>query len=269
MIPLPNTMLIGPAGRGKTTSLRTLPEAGLQTFALFTEPSMQVVSDLHGWFHWAYLPPYIESWDIHEARARNISSSTWESLSSTSEDPHRAYYNTWLGLYPILRNFTCVECGQEFGDVKSWGPDRALAIDGLSGLNQMSLAFCKGGAIGDPHGRARGTAADQVYGLFGQDLCYLSCMYVLIGHSRESYFEDQRMMKTSIDILGRKTAGAWSRTFNDVLLAGYDENGFYWDNANPAADVKAGYLEMSARHPQSFVPMVEAWRRRVEATPQS
>ena len=268
MIPLPNIMVIGPTGRGKTTAIRTLAEAGLETFVIFTEPSMQVVSDLHGWVHWAYVPPFVEGWDVHFERARLIQSSTWDSLSKQADDPNRRRYDQWMRLYSALANFTCAECGREFGDVKTWGHNRALVIDGLSGINQMSLDFCRGGAIGDEYGRKRGVAADQVYNLFGQTLCYLDCLYVLIGHSREIFFEDQRMMKTSIDILGKKTASAWARNFNDVCLAYYDETGFRWTNADANADVKAGFLPMSPNHPQSFVPLVEAWRRRVEAIPQ-
>lgn len=262
-------MIIGPSGRGKTTSIRTLPEAGLQTFVLATEPAMQVYADLHGWIHWVFIPPFIEDWGIHVERARNIQNQTWDSLSKQEDDPHRRRYDAWMRLYGTLANFTCAECGQSFGDVKTWGHDRALVVDGLSGINQMSLDFHKGGAIADSHGRKRGIAADAVYNLFGQNLTYLNCLYALIGHSRDEFLEDERAVKTSLDILGKKTAGSWARTFNDIVLAGYDAEGFWWDNANPSANVKAGYLPMSQRHPQSFVPLVEAWRRRVESTPQT
>lgn len=269
MIPGFNCIVMGPTGRGKTTSIRTLPHAGLQTFVLFTEPGMDKIVDLHGWAHWAYVPPHIEGWDVHLSRARTLQSMTWDSLAKQGDDPHRARYDAWIRLYPVFANFTCVECGEQFGDVTTWGPDRVLVVDGLSGINQASLDFCKGGAVGDEYGRRRGVAADQVYSLCGQTLAFLNCHYVLIAHARQSFFEDQRMVKTSVDILGKATVSSWARAFQDILVADYDQSGYYWSNLLPDADVKAGYLSPSPRLEQSFVPLVEAWRARAGVAPQA
>jgi predicted ATPase len=38
-------MLLGASGSGKTYSIRTLLDAGLEVFVLFTEPGMEVLAD--------------------------------------------------------------------------------------------------------------------------------------------------------------------------------------------------------------------------------
>ena len=63
-LPLPssvpgfNVMLCGTTGTGKTHSIRTLVESGIETFVLFTEPGMEVLADLPPEkLHWHYVAP--------------------------------------------------------------------------------------------------------------------------------------------------------------------------------------------------------------------
>ena len=263
MLPGPNVAIMGPVGRGKTSSLRTLPHAGLQTFVLFTEPHQDKIADLHGWMHWHHVQAHLEGWDAHIARARTIQHTSWDTLVKQVDDPQRARYDAWIQVYPALANFTCDACGQEFGDVMTWGPDRALAIDGMSGLNQMSLDFCRGGAVADDYGRKRDAAADQVYNLFGQTLPNaLQCTYVFIAHTRDLFVSEEKRVKTTFDILGKRTAGMWGRNFQDIVLAHRQGNQFWWSNDDEAADTKNTYLPLSPGLAQDFGPLIEAWRRR-------
>jgi AAA+ superfamily predicted ATPase len=45
-IPAPNVLLMGDSGTGKTYAIRTLIEAGITPFIIFTEPGMEVLGDL-------------------------------------------------------------------------------------------------------------------------------------------------------------------------------------------------------------------------------
>ena len=74
MIPGTNTLLMGAPGTGKTHSIRTLVDAGLEVFVLFTEPGMEVLGDTDpDKVHWHYVPPADVGFDtfIKNAKAVN------------------------------------------------------------------------------------------------------------------------------------------------------------------------------------------------------
>src|SRR5258708_2325840 len=72
-----NIMLIGPTGVGKTYSLRTIIESGLELFVMSTEPGIEHLLGhipCESGCHWHYVAPARPSWDAMLSNARLINS---------------------------------------------------------------------------------------------------------------------------------------------------------------------------------------------------
>ena len=62
-IPGPKIILLGDSGTGKTHSIRTLLDAGLTPFIIFTEPGMESIGDILDQCHYTYIKPGVAGWD--------------------------------------------------------------------------------------------------------------------------------------------------------------------------------------------------------------
>ena len=137
--PLPgtNTMIIGESGVGKTYALRTLLDAGLTPFCIFTEPRFEVVGDTPpDKFHWAYVAPSLEELSGIERKLQDITSMSYEAMLRKS-DTSRSKENRLIPFIQLLNDFKCERTGKSFGPVKSWGTDRVLVLDTLTGFCKM------------------------------------------------------------------------------------------------------------------------------------
>ena len=143
-LPGPKILLVGSTGSGKTHSVRTLLDAGLEVFCVFTEPGMEVLSDTDPErLHWHYIPPAAASWEAMLDSATKINTMTFESLTKQA-DINKRQYTEFLDLIRCISNFIDDRTGKTFGPVDSWGTDRALVIDSLSGLNIMAMNLVAG-----------------------------------------------------------------------------------------------------------------------------
>src|SRR5574340_1440651 len=94
VLPGVNVLLEAPAGTGKTYSIGTLVETGLDVFYLATEPGME--SLLGFWkdkgsgvpenLHWHYLAPQIASFETQIKTAKLFNTLTYEALAKL-QDP--------------------------------------------------------------------------------------------------------------------------------------------------------------------------------------
>ena len=86
-IPGVNVMLCGTTGTGKTHALRTLVDAGLEVFVLFTEPGMEVLADIPPEkLHWHYIAPASPAFADMISSAQKITAPTTPTTRSTSGD---------------------------------------------------------------------------------------------------------------------------------------------------------------------------------------
>lgn len=261
--PLPGikVLLIGGSGTGKTFSLRTLIDQGITPMCIFTENSFDVLGDVPvDKMHWAYIQPMADTLDSLLMTAKDISLMTYEQLTK-KQDLTRATTNKFMPILNMLMNFKCDRTGQTFGNAGTWGTDRALVIDSLSGLSIAATKL----VVGEKY-----TLAPSEYlliqksleNLINQCCTNFRCHFICTAHAERELDEVGGGVKVMASTVGKKLAPVLPRFFTDVILAKRVSTKFFWDTADPQADLKARNCPISGELPPSFGPLVQAWRGR-------
>lgn len=261
MIPGPNILLEGPSGTGKTHAIRTLVERGLETFVLFTEPGMEVVGDIscEDGMHFNYIAPANPDWDDMISSADKINKLSYDALSRLPgiEKQKYAQFKTVL---ENLANFKCSRCGKEFGDVSSWGTDRALCIDSLSGLNIMAMNLVVGSK--PTKGMQDWMVAQDNLERLIQKLCMdTQATFVLTAHLEREMDEVTGGVQLMASTLGKKLAPRLPRFFSDVVLCKREGAKFSWSTGASNVDLKARNLPISENIEPTFKLIFDKWMK--------
>lgn len=258
-IPGSNTLLVGATGSGKTHAIRTLIEAGITPFIIFTEPGMRTISDLPcDKIHYKYIPPATISWNDLLANQKKINTMSFKALTQLGDmDKHK--YAQFLDVTSAMNDFVCDRCGEHFGDVADWGTDRAIVLDSLSGLNTMAMQMVVGAkpvkAMGD-----WGVAMDNLEQFLNAMTNNTQCHFVMTAHLEREQDEVSGGVHLMASTLGKKLAPKIPRNFDDVVLCKNQEGQFSWATAGINVDLKWRNLEGGKELPPSFVPLIESWK---------
>lgn len=256
-------LLQGGSGVGKTYSIRTLIDAGVTPFCLFTENSFEVLEDIPPEkLHWAYVPPSQGGLDTLLEAAQRITTMGPDQLQKLN-DTRRSTTNTWMRMLLLLQNFECGRTGEKFGNISTWDTSRALVIDSLSGL---TIAAVKA-AVGEKYAMTQPEyqiAMKTIENLVNFLCTGISCHFVLTAHVERELDEVLGGTRLYPSTLGRKLSPLLPRFFSDVIMAKRQGTKFFWDTADPTADLKARNAGISADLRPSFVPLIQAWRTRAE-----
>lgn len=260
-IPGSKTLLMGDAGTGKTHSLRTLVEAGLEVFALFTEPGMEVVSDIPAdKLHWTYISPSTVSWTAMIDSAKKINTLSYEALTKL---PHinRSEHGEFMQVLLALSDYTDQRTGKKYGPVDNLNQSQALWIDSLSGLNTMAMNLVAGSKpMKAPNDY--GVAQDNLENLL-EKLCNdLKCHVVIVGHMERETDEITGGVSLMISTVGRKLAPKIPKLFSDVIHTKRSETKFSWSTVTPNTTLKARNIPWAENQPASFVPLIGNWRKK-------
>lgn len=262
-------LLIGGSGTGKTTSLKTLIDAGLRPFCLFTEPGYDVLGEIPAdKLHWKYVPPISGDLAMLERSMKQVSVMTPGQLQA-GNDMTRATQNQFLPILASIMNFTCDRTGEEFGNVSTWGTGRVFVIDSLSGLTIAATKL----AVGEKYALTQpeyGIIMKCIENLLAQICTTFRCHFVLISHAERELDEVNGGQRIGPSTIGRKLAPMLPRFFTDVLMAKRAGTKFLWDSADPQADLKARNFPIAADLPPSFAPAILQWQKRsgvIEADP--
>lgn len=252
-----NTLLLGPTGTGKTYSLRTFLDAGVTPFILSTEPGIEsTLGDLPPeTIHWHYIPPASVDWADLIDSAKKINTFDLKTLSGLS-DINKRKYGQFMEVLAQCNNFHCQRCNQDFGDVSSWGPDRAFIVDSLSGLNIMAMNL----VVGSKPVKAMadwGIAMDNLERLITKLTTDTSCYFVLTSHVERETDEITGGTSIMVSTLGRKLAPKLPRFFDDVVLCVKEGKDFSWSTTAHGVDLKNRNLPLSAKIPPTFKAIVE------------
>lgn len=266
-----NTVLMGAAGTGKTHSIGTLVDTGLEVFFLSLENGLE---SLKGYYadknkpipdnlHWHRVKAKSASFNELKDMASKINTLDLKSLSNLT-DPKRKKYNHWLNILSALNEFIDDRTGTNYGDVATWSTDRVLVIDGLTGINNAAMSLVVGSkpmkSIAD-----WGIAQNQVYGLLSMLADDCPCHFVLISHIEREVDEVLGGVKLTMSTLGKALVPKLSTLFSDIILCTRDGTNWYWDNLNSQADVKARNLPLSGKNKPDFKQIVDKWKLRNEA----
>lgn len=269
----PHCLLMGPAGSGKTTSLATFAAAGLDVFVVITEPT-GVDSLLDAWdrlkldinkLHYCTVPPASAGWGALKDLGTRINAMSYKDLSELKSGIGKEQMKQYPKLLQNMENFHDERSGKDFGDVTSWGSDRVLAFDSLSGLSLIILQHTVGFKP-SPHQGEWGIAMSAVEMLLLKLSSDCQCFFVLTSHIEKEPDEITGMAKVSVSTLGRKLAPKIPRFFSEVIRARKDPTGrFLWSTLDSEADLKNRALPSGNSLEASFAPIVEAYRRRLAA----
>lgn len=261
MIPAPKVLLVGSTGSGKTHSIRTLLDAGMEVFCIFTEPGMEVLSDTDpARLHWHYIAPASTPWAQMIDSATKINTMSFESLTKLP-DINKRQHTEFIDFLTTLSNFKDDRTGEVFGAVDSWDNNRYLVIDSLSGLNVMAMNLVTGTkpvkSMAD-----WGVAMDNLERVITKLTVDLSCGVVLLAHLERETDEVTGGVQLMASTLGKKLAPRLPRFFSDVIHAKRDADKYSWSTASFNVDLKARNVPLSESLPPSFVPLLSQWKAR-------
>lgn len=260
-IPGTKTMLFGPPGSGKTHSIRTLLDAGLEVFCQFTEPSgTSVLGDTDPEkLHWNYVAPANPGLGALAKMVENINKYDQSALMKLT-DPNKAKYNQAFELLSNLVNFKCLRTGKTYGDVTQWGTNRALVLDSLSGLNIMFMDNAVGGR---PIKQMAdwGIAIDNLERFLNQLTLGMNAHFILIAHSERQTDELMGGVKVLPSTLGKKLPTLLGRFFDDIVYTQLVGTEFQWSTMTANVDSKARNLKIASKLPPTFVPIIENWKK--------
>jgi hypothetical protein len=256
-----NTLLMGGTGSGKTYSIRTFLEAGVTPFVLATEPGIEsTLGDIpEDQLHWHYIPPANIGWAELADSAKKINQFDLKTLSGLT-DINKRKYNQFMEVIEQCNNFTCQRTGEKFGDVSSWGPDRAFIIDSLSGLNVMAMNL----VVGSKPVKSMadwGIAMDNLERLIMKLTSDTRCYFVLTAHVEREVDEVTGGTSVMASVLGRKLAPKIPRFFDDVVLCQQNGGKFTWSTSATGTDLKARNLPISSDIAPTFKRIVERKRK--------
>ena len=151
-LPGPNVLLMGDAGTGKTHSIGTLVDSGIEVFYLSIE---QGIESLFGYWtdrglpipdnlHWHKIAAPKASFKELAESALKVNTLSYESLGKMV-DVNRHQHNLFIKVNEAFFDFPDDRTGKRFGSVDSWGPDRAIVVDGLTGLSRAAMSLTVGG----------------------------------------------------------------------------------------------------------------------------
>lgn len=257
-----NVLLEGVTGAGKTFCLRTLIEAGITPFIIATEPGIAAsLGDIPPEkCHWHYIAPALPQWSDILANAKKINTMSFEALTQI-KSIDKEKYGQFLEVVSSCANFVCDRDGKSYGSVDSWGTDRALVVDSLSGVNIMAMDLVVGAkpvkAVGD-----WGVAMDNLERLINRWTCGVSCHFILTAHLEREKDEVSGGTTVMVSTLGQKLAPKIPRFFDDVIQCKSEQGKFFWSTMSGQATLKSRHLPIEEKLSPDFKQIVEAWKKR-------
>lgn len=269
LLPGVNILLEGPTGTGKTHALATIAEQeGLELFTLFTEAGLE--SFLGYWtdskkeipsnVHWHVLGGNSTDFATLAEVAERINLTALETLHKMS-DPNRSQHNSFIRLLRALTDFPDDRTGSKFGAVDKWGPNRVLAMDGLTGINPYAMSL----VIGGKPVRSQqdwGIAQDQIERFVRHFCDGCKCHFVLTAHVEREVDQVFGGVKITVSTLGRALAPKLPPMFSDVILSVREGTKFSWSTANALADLKTRNLPLAEGILPHFGQIFQKWKSR-------
>jgi hypothetical protein len=269
----PSAILIGQIGTGKTYSLSTILEAGLELFVIFTEPTgLETLLDalrakkkenLVEKLHWRTIVPTTPSWTGLLDMADKLNTLGYDDLTKLKAGVSKQNTRQAITLLQTLSDFVDERTGEAFGPVENFGLDRAVAIDSLSGINVMAMDLHLG-MKPVAHQGEWGAVMNFEEKLIQTLTSALKCLFVLTAHAEKETNELTGSNEVTIGALGRKLAPKIGRWFSEVVLAKQIADGkFVWSTLEPNAALKNRGLPRGNALEPSFAPLWKTFQQRL------
>jgi len=257
---MPSVMCMGSVASGKTEALRTIVNAGLELFLLKTEPSENLDDMPSDKVHWMYIPPATVPLTVQIKNAKMINMLSFKELSGL-EQMDRTLYTQYIKVLEGLNDFVDDRTGVHYGDVTTWGTNRCLALDALSGLSQMALDMIVGGK--PVKGKEQyGVAMSNLEDIINYLATNTKCMFVLNAHVEQEPTVETGTTALMASTLGQKLAPKLPKYFSDVIHAKRLGTSFTWTTLSPNAELKARNVPWAQDMRPDYGPLIKTWRDR-------
>lgn len=263
----PKVLLMGPSGTGKTHSIGTLVEQGIEVFyfayeqghealyGYFTDNNKPIPSNLHTCTVAAPSASFSEMADS----VSYVSRLSYEALKKQT-DPNRSKYNQLEGFLRSFNNVTDDD-GVKYGPVDDFGTNRAIVIDGLTGLCASAMQTVIGGKF-DRDQKDWGLAQNMIENTLRKLTSECRCHIILIAHVERETDPNGGGLKLMASALGRALAPKLPAMFSDVILTKRLGREFVWDTEDPTADLKSRNLPINAKNQPTFKLIIDKWKSR-------
>jgi hypothetical protein len=261
-------LLMGPAGTGKTHSIGTLVDAGLEVFYVDLENGLE---SLIGYYtdNGKQLPENLHWFKIGQPKsgisalldsARRVNTLSYETLCK-AVDPNRASYNQYLLFLSALGKFVDDRTGNEFGAVNEWDANRVLVIDGMTQLANICIKNMVGGKPAYAQNEW-GVSQNQLMDLLTFLCNQCNCHVVVLAHVDREVDQISGGTKLMVSSLGKALYSKLPSLFSDVILSVREGAKWTWDTSTPLADIKTRNLPIRSGLEPSFQPVIDRWRSR-------
>jgi len=263
-----NVLLMGPAGTGKTYSVGTLADSGCEVFYLGLEPGLESLlaywtdkgKEIPANVHWHNMEAPKASFTELMDAATKINTMQLDTLAKM-QDPNRSKHNQFIKLLEVLNDFPDDRTGSRFGCVDTWGPNRALVVDGMAGLARAAMSLVVGGKPVRSQSDW-GLAQDQVEKIVRLWTDNCRCHFVLIAHVEREQDAILGGIKLMVSTLGKALAPKLPPMFSDVILTERSGSNFSWNTGSAIADVKTRNLPIAEKLPADFGQIIKKWTSR-------
>jgi len=263
-----NVLLEGPTGTGKTYSIGTLVDCGVETFYLalesglesligyWTDRGLEVPANLH----WNFLDMHTGGLKALTDSAKTVGDLPQDGLYKL-QDMTRSQRNYFLKILTVCNNFQDQRTGKSFGATDTWGPDKALVVDGLSGLGEAAFSM----VIGTKPVKSQtdwGVAQDHVEKFINLCCNGCKCHFVLLSHIEREVDQISLGTRVMVSTLGKALPPKIPPKFSDVILTMRTGKIWSWSTANTQTDLKTRNLEIADGLPPDFSKILEKWKSR-------
>ena len=257
---LPNVLLYGDSGTGKTTAILSLIECGITPFVQITESNaLPVVNqakcpDLH----YQHIKTGASSWGSFRDSLKQVNLLSNDALQKMA-GIDKQKYNQILDMVGALSNFKCDRCGEEFGDVSEFDDTKAVVVDSLSGLNSLALGNAVGGKpiLTQPDW---GVCMRSELMLIQMLTQIPQAMFVLIAHVAMERDEVSGRILRMPKALGTKNAPELPQLFTDVIRSMREGTKFTWSTIEADSVARAAHIPLAAGQTPTFHAMMKKWR---------
>lgn len=266
----PGTLLSGPAGSGKTSSIATMLLAGIETFVTVTEPdgvaslldSCERIKAPIDKLHYHQSLPFSEGWAELEDMITKISSMDQKGLADVRDMGKASFRPAALDFLRTFSNFRCDRTGLEYGPITKWGDDRCLAIDSLTGWSFIGFGATVGYKPTANPGEW-GIAQNFILNMLKKIQFDRMCYFILTSHVEKEMDELTGVRKLMVSTIGAKLAPKIPPLFSEVVLTSKKPDGrFNWATLDTGMDLKNRALPNSSTINPDFGPIVAAHKRR-------
>lgn len=269
-IPRPgfSALICGISGTGKSYCQRTIsqcivPSSGktLEYATIVTDRHSLAIIQEDPKAHYIYIPPVSGDWSVLRETFRNTNALSYEGLCGLKAGIKKEKCTAMLDVVAALNSFKCEHCGKDLGDVSTWGTDRVLIFDHLSGISEMSRQLSVGLRQVMTQGEY-GVAMQNIYNLLTSIIRNCTCHIAVMAHIEKEKDEVSGLVYDMVQTLGQKLAPQLPKEFSDVIRADKQGTNFFWTTVFNNMAVKGMNVEIASNLRPSFELLFAGWLKR-------